>query len=344
LENEYRAEPEPAIEPMSMHIWHDVIFELPIDGATGFSSIPLEVYTEADKNSGIVLTLAVGRGFTILNEQENWWHIRIDEAVGFVCHATCFINLPDVLPSIIYKITNAQESVMRSAGIEIPNITGEALYEAMQYNPRFGRDEFTVPVLYSTAQKLAAAQKAALAEGYSIIVYEAFRPRETQLRVSENLRSLVGSNREVSDALAGWEIRSFIASSVSNHQRGGAIDASLASVLSQESGKSGEFSFIRITEYEEHAMPSPIHELSARSIIFKQYVDTSSDTAWRTAELANTATEGAKLLQNYLTDAGFTPIASEWWHFNDLPSLRLIKHHGASGEFDMPSNFSVPPN
>jgi len=54
-------------------------------------------------------------------------------------------------------------------------------------------------------------------------------------------------------------------------------------------------------------------------------------------------TDGAILLQKYLTDAGFTPLASEWWHFNDLTGLRTVSHLDISGEFFIPSNFSIPP-
>jgi hypothetical protein len=86
-----------------------------------------------------------------------------------------------------------------------------------------------------------------------------------------------------------------------------------------------------------------MHELSARSIIFRHSVDTSSESAWRNAQLASTATDGAVLLQKYLTDAGFTPLASEWWHFNDLAGLRSVRHYGISGEFFISYNYSQGP-
>jgi len=336
--------PENVQTSETVPLWYDGDFELPISGATGYAPIPMNVYNDPNRNPGIVLTLTAGQGFTIIYESGDWWHIQIGEIDGYVRHRSCFINLPDVLPSIVYDITNAYNSVISSAGVDIPNITGRTLYNAMAYNTRLDREVFTVPILYSTAQRLAAAQKAALADGNTIIIYEAFRPRETQQRILDNFRYLVNSNSEVANALGGWGIGSFISTSVSNHQRGAAIDVSLGYVLSQEIGRSGEFGFIRILDYEEHIMPSPIHDLSARSIIFRNSFDTGSDTAWRNAPLADTATDGAILLQNYLADAGFTPIASEWWHFNDLNSLRLTRQYGISGEFLIESNFSIPPN
>jgi len=334
-------QPEPTNTPEPAPLWYDGIFELPISGATGYASVSLSVYDNPNRYANEVLTLTAGQGFTILIEYDDWWLIQIDEVDGFVRNESCFINLPDVLPSIVYDITNAYSSVMSSAGIDIPNVTGQALYEAMEYNARLGREEFTVPVLYLTAQRLAAAQKAALADGNTIIMFEAFRPRETQRRVADNFRELVNTNRDVSDALGGWGISSFIATTISNHQRGGAVDISLATIISQEVDKSGEFGFIRITEYEEHIMPSPIHDLSARSAIFRHHVDTSSDSAWRNAPFTDTVTDGALLLQKYLTDVGFTPIASEWWHFNDPISLRSVRQYGISGDYFIQSNFSI---
>lgn len=35
------------------------------------------------------------------------------------------INLPDVEPSIVYNITNAESSIYKSSGIEISNVTGK---------------------------------------------------------------------------------------------------------------------------------------------------------------------------------------------------------------------------
>jgi len=325
-------------------LWYDGIFELPINGATGFASIPLNLYTDPSINADTIMTLSPGQGFTILFEYDDWWFIAFDENEGFVLHETCFINLPDVLPSIVYNITNSYSSILRTSGQDIPNITGEMLYDVMSYNARLGRYEYTVPALYLTAQKLASVQEAALANGNTLIVYEAFRPRETQQEIVYHFSNLVNTDQYVQDGLGGWGISAFISTSISNHQRGGAIDATLAHVISHEVGRSGYYSFITTTHYSEHVMPSPVHELSARSIVFTHRVNTSSETDWRTATLADTMTDSARLLQSYFTNAGFTPLASEWWHFNDLSSLRTVRPHGLTGEFFISSNYSIPPN
>ena len=37
------------------------------------------------------------------------------------------INLPDIIPSIIYDDTNSYSSLFKSSGIDIPNVTGKKL-------------------------------------------------------------------------------------------------------------------------------------------------------------------------------------------------------------------------
>jgi hypothetical protein len=51
----------------------------------------------------------------------------------------------------------------------------------------------------------------------------------------------------------------------------------------------------------------------------------------------------ALLLQKYNTDAGLTPLASEWWHFEDLACLELGECSGSSGEYFIQKNYSTAP-
>jgi hypothetical protein len=48
-------------------------------------------------------------------------------------------------------------------------------------------------------------------------------------------------------------------------------------------------------------------------------------------------------MQRYFTDAGFTPIASEWWHFNDLASVEIAGNIGVNGRFNISTTYGVPP-
>ena len=326
--------------------------ELPVSGATGWAATSMPLHSEPWQNASVVLHLTPGQGFTIIEEYGDWWNVRLgviggtDNVSGWVQHQGCFINLPDVIPSLIFDITNAYSSVKRSGGYAIPNITGYALYEARAFNQRLGRYEFIVPVLYSTALRIFEAQQSALADGNTIIIYEAFRPRATQQEVVNNLRWLMVYNRTVGRLIntQPWGLNWFIATGVSNHQRGIAIDAGLGMIISQETRMSGAYSYTHITAFERYDMPTPMHELSPLAATFTRPVSSNNIDSWRTATLASTMTEGAILLQRYLTSAGFTPLASEWWHFNDLEGVRTANNVGITGDFFTTTVYSRIPN
>ncbi|MGX7196569.1 SH3 domain-containing protein [Enterococcus olivae] len=89
-------------------------FELPIQNSTGYASIQLEVKETSNVNSKTTASLNAGEGFKILEENADWWRIETDNFKGWILHRYAFINLPDVIPSIIYNNTNSYSSIFRS--------------------------------------------------------------------------------------------------------------------------------------------------------------------------------------------------------------------------------------
>ena len=321
-------------------------FELPVRGATGWAAARLGMYSEPDDTVASVLTLQPGQGFLILEEYEMWWNIRLGSGEeGWVKHRHCFINLPDIIPSIIYNVTNARSSVKRSNMTDIPNITGYALYNAHSFNDRFGRDEFIVPILYYTSFKVMQVQRSALEDGNTLIVYEMFRPRSTQHSVANNLRNLMNTNRDVYRAInrSPWSMGWFIGTNLSNHQRGIAMDISLGQIIAEETGQTGEYLYRHIVQYVELEMPTAMHELSSYAVMLSRPVAANSPDAWRGVAFADSMTEAAILLVQYATDVGFTPIASEWWHFNDLDARVVTDEARIVGEFYTETIYSVSP-
>ena len=71
------------------------------------------------------------------------------DGTGWVDKENILVNLPDVLPSIAYKTDTAG---------------------ARHFNLRLDRREITVPCPYTTAQQLAKAQKAAMANGETLVI------------------------------------------------------------------------------------------------------------------------------------------------------------------------------
>ena len=319
--------------------------ELPVNGATGYASVRMDLKAAADAGSETISALEAGTAFEVVEEVGDWWYVQTETESGWVQHLYCFINLPDVIPSIIYDNTNTYASKFVSSGKAIPGITGVALYDGKAYNMRLGKVSDIVPVLYSMSKKIYLAQQAALAEGNTLVIYEGYRPYSAQKMTVDALTNLAVSDPEV---MAGinthpWDTNWFIATSVSNHQMGYAIDVTLAKITEQQEIVIGDYAATAITGYTEYTMPTTIHELSMASATFTGPVKSSSPTAWLQATLADTMNEVAILLQRYCTDAGLTPLASEWWHFNDLDARFSTEGNSSKGEYLLDATMSEAP-
>ena len=287
-------------------VFYDGKLELPVGGATGYASVTAEIY---DNDYNVLAVLNPGKGFRILKEDGQWWHIYLKadpgtdggDIIGWVRHNLCMINLPDVIPSIIYNNTNAYKSVFRANEEIIPDITGEQLYlystrkDGKVYNERLQKDEYIVPVLYAMAETICRAQKTALDNGDTLVIYEGFRPYETQNRVYNAVLNLPYDQKN----FGSYGIQWFILSGYGNHQMGYAIDTSLAKVVGEDYVVMGKYKYLQV-KYLEYTMPCEIHELSVKATLAN-----AKDNIY------------AQKLQKYCNDAGLSPISSEWWHFND---------------------------
>lgn len=310
-------------------------FELPLNGSSGYCSINLSLLSNPDYNSSKVSSLTAGTGFKILKENNDWWYVSINNCNGWLPNKYCMINLPDVIPSIIYDDTNSYKSLFLSSQKELPNITGKQLYNVYQFNSRLNKKEFIMPIMYPTAKKIAKVQHLALSNNQSLKIYETFRPLDVQKKISSNLSFLMNNDSTVFNGINrnGWNESWFIAQSISNHQRGIALDVSLVNVIDSTYNQIGKYSYTSIIEYKECKMPTRMHELSADAVSLKYGVNSNSKTAWRNVPLSSTMTESAICLQNYFTKCGFCPLASEWWHFNDLDTKELLDGIYSSGQY-----------
>ena len=298
----------------------------------------------------------------VLREEGDWWQVAVTtdyftdeeqtqtqhgEITGWLEHKYCLVNLPDVIPSIIYDATNSYSSHFRSCGKVIPEVTGEAFYPSKTYNERLGKMEFMMPVLYSMAFKLCEAQQSALAEGNSLILYEGYRPHEVQTKVLNSLSAMTRTDPEVKEAVTGapWRISWFISGGYSNHQRGYAVDMGLAKVSETKEYTSGGYRYVRVWNYERYEMPTPIHELSRAAATYTAPVTINSTTAWKNAEMtqAMASNEPALGLQRYCTDAELTPLASECGTSTTCPPAARCLTTRASEIFSSPASEAPPP-
>ena len=325
---------------------YNLKFELPIEGTTGYAAIRLNIRKKASPSSNLVEKLEAGTGFEIIGESENWLKVKTENVTGWAYKKYCMINLPDIIPSIIYDDTNSYSSIFKSSGVNIPNVTGIQLYDNKAYNKRLSKDEYMMPIMYETAIKIMEAQKLALEEGYSLKIYETYRPYEVQKIVSSNLSKLMNSNKTVYNGIngGGWNEGWFIAQVLSNHQKGIAMDVSLVKINEYNVGETGKYKYIIITDYTEEEMPTKIHELSNKAISMTYGVDSNSKTAWEKVPIPNSMTEGAERLRKYCVAAGLTPLCSEWWHFNDLDARENLENQYCTGRFYITKCYSNVPN
>ena len=281
---------------------------------------------ETDPYEGAVAVWEPGTAFVILEEDGDWWYVARKDVAGWIEHRYCMINLPDVIPSIIYDDTNSYSSLFVSCGKEIPDVTGKAFYNSLTDNARLDRQEFMMPLLYSAARHICAAQHKALAEGNCLVIYQTFRPYETQRAVVNAMTKLAKDDPEVKAGVstAPWSMAWFINTGLSNHQRGFALDVSMTKVYETETKYIGSRPYLRMTDYEDYRMPTAMHELSIAAI---------STISPSSSQLSETMNEPAIALRSYFTASGLSPLASEWWHFNDNTAMRDTANNPSSGRY-----------
>jgi len=288
----------------------------------------------------ILQILQPGSAFTLICDIGDYMKVVLDDGTGGkVNKSSIMINLPDVIPSIIYSCVNSENAMFKSCGEDLPEITGNKLYNVKAKNSRFGDEvQYVMPVLYATAIKIQGAQREALKNGDSLKIYETYRPYDTQKAVYTGLFELVKTNVEVRNTIntTPWSIGWFIAKNLSNHQRGVAMDCSLVKIKEKETKQCGEYEYITVTKYSEYKMPTDIHELSPYAKTFENPFLPSRADGWKEGVLSTgmLICVGTQRLQKYCTNNGLTPLPSEWWHFEDrtVTSFGLGKFYILNGD------------
>lgn len=292
-------------------------FELEVKGSTGWATIEMPIRSSASSNSSVILNVNAGVPFLILDDVGEYWQIEYSGVIGYIDHDYCMINLPDVIPSISYNITNAYSSIYRSSGYDIPDVTGTKLYSVGKVmNNKLGREEYISPVLYSAAKKINSAQELALNDGYSLMIYDSYRPRGVTDSVGTkflnlyNSNSVVKNNIDYSVGASGtkysWNIDWFFAQTMSSHNIGSAIDVTLCDKNNRQ----------------EVVMPTDMHELSVAAI---KYYSSSASKVPANYSVGMLNNQYAQKLDSYMTNAGMNTLSSEWWHFQDQSGYTLIK-------------------
>lgn len=205
----------------------------------------------------------------------------------------CLINVKDFIPSIDCWLDMAQPQNMFSmADEQIPGLTDRQFY----HNPG-SADGSEAWLRYEACVKLKSAQQEFLADGYSIIIYDAYRPftctKEFQAayRAYLNTKSSAFKNQWFGSLGESW----FLAQKASSHNYGVAVDMGLK----------------RVSDGYVLPMPSAIHTLDIRSAFVSWGSVTNSEAA-----------DNARYMKSVMEGSGFTYLKSEWWHFQDNSIVR----------------------
>lgn len=266
-------------------------FSATLYGATAWANQELNIRKEATMDSNIIGTIPAGSKMTILaseNTNSKYIKVKYNNLIGYVYSNFILINLPDVIPDMLYQITSASKSTASTANTAIPGITGKNLYGfTKKYNSKIDKETYYVPLLYPTAKKLQRAYNKARSEGYNLKVYDSYRPHDITISTNNYFRKLYNSNNKVKNAINYdkegnyWGPSWFLASSVSAHNKGIALDITITNSNNQE--------------------------LKAQTAY--DTLDTSSIVKYN-----NTV---SNKLRNIMLSQGFSPLESEWWHFQD---------------------------
>ncbi len=266
-------------------------FSATLYGARAWANQTLNIRQQPNSGSAKLGTVPTGGKMTILSAESSSKYIKMkyNNITGYVYSDYIFINLPDIIPDVIYEITNANSSIFKTADLNIANVTGKNLYRfSKSYNSKIGKNTYYAPLLYPVAKKFQKAYNSAKAAGYNFKVYDTYRPRPVEELVTKNYKALYDSNSKVKQLVNydksgqywgyGWFMT---ATGTSRHCQAIALDLA----LTDKNGK-------------ELGAQTRMHTLDTRSL--------------RKYNNAN-----ANKLSGFMTSAGFSTLQSEWWHYED---------------------------
>ncbi len=221
-----------------------------------------------------------------------------------------FADLADVDPTVIQEI----------------RYHGEHNFVGRQIN---GYLEARCLLTDQAAQALKRAQTAARGKGYSLKVYDCYRP----LRAGEDFKQW--ANRPTEQAMkaeffpsldkAAVFSEGYVSSGRSTHSRGSTIDLTLVALpaRAQRAFVKGE-ALLPCTAAAPQRFPDNSIDMGTGYDCF----DSRSNTL--DSRITGQARQNRLLLRQLMTDAGFRSSTNEWWHFR----LEAEPHPG--GYYDFP--------
>lgn len=220
------------------------------------------------------------------------------------------VNLPDVLPEAKCDVVYSYASTSSCAGEAIPGVTGQSLpgyANGAQESAYWDEARFVVPCAYRTALKLTQVESELERQGYKLLVYDAYRPMEAQHYLSDCFQAAYDANPAIRQSLDVWSLGWYVASGPSGHNYGTDIDVGACDLEGRPLPMPSGFDSF---DESGHLTDGPI---AAGDI---------TPEAYRQAVREN---DGCMALHRAFARAGFSELASEWWHFADEETETLMR-------------------
>lgn len=318
--------------PDTVPVLHSEIMTLRSGASLRYSTIwpvkELAVYTDADR-SNIIGTAPAGQAYCLLAEENGLFRIRFADTYGYIDSNYCMINLPQYLgDNCLYNITNSYQSLYKAHDYDIPDVTGSLVagYEQVM----LGEGEYLVPLLYPVAKKLEVAAVDAISRGYKLLIYDSFRPQTATVSLYDQVLAFSkgtvpdetlwkpGKTMTFGDYMTDYyryTLNYFIAKGYSKHNLGIAMDLTLVAVDPATLNPLPDPEAPPLPEGEE-----PVPTVGPDGELIMQ--TPMHDLTWYSELRLNN--DNANLLKEIMVGAGFSGLASEWWHYQDNETLNTF--------------------
>ncbi len=260
------------------------------DGEVNGVKVWLTQDTQAKYKNGQTITLSKGKKYKAVRElSDGRLAIQKGKNTLYIDSTYVLINVKKFIPSIEVDLDLASsDNLFNMGGEDIPGVSDK------QYYTTSGSEKGSACWLrYEVAKRLCKAQAAFKKDGYSIVIYDAYRPYSVTCSIRDNFSNFLSQKP--------WSFRSwfgelgeswFLAQGVSSHNYGRAVDMSLRDTKTKKLLN----------------MPSTMHTLDKRAA-YDYWAYSNSKKA-----------KNALYLKKVMESVGFTYLKSEWWHFqvNDI--------------------------
>lgn len=234
---------------------------------------------------------------------DEYIYVNSGNVEGYADPSSILVDLSDYMQEeTLFYIHYAVSAFATVNGKRVDGYAGEKFYPYAKKDD----DSFYVPLLYPVAKRLREAEDTALTLGYTLKIYDAYRPYSVTKKTHELAEAFLNNDLSLISYLktpvdgTSYGLDWFLARTESRHNYGVAVDLALCDA---ETGKNIK-------------RQSQILEIGPRSV-------------------PDTTDLNSMLLRKIMTDAGFGTLKSEWWHFdmNEYKKTRCDFQAGENNTF-----------